>query len=109
MSKRARSNIPQFRVRVPAKAVVPLRGKRVLLLGTERPFIKVVKIGNDVSFSLETDDLLLAAARQANALDHLRRLFESDRSRARHSFAQGSARSVRRGVSDWRSGASSSA
>ncbi|MGY4567251.1 hypothetical protein [Bradyrhizobium sp. USDA 3256] len=77
MSKRARSNIPQFRVRVPAKVVAPLRGKRVLLsLGTERPFIKVVKIGSDVSFSLETDDLLLAAARQANALDHLRRLFE---------------------------------
>ncbi|MHC6154798.1 tyrosine-type recombinase/integrase [Bradyrhizobium elkanii] len=77
MSKRARSNIPQFRVRVPAKVVGPLRGKRVLLsLGTERPFIKVVKIGNDVSFSLESADRLLAAARQAIALDHLRRLFE---------------------------------
>ncbi|MCS3476277.1 integrase [Bradyrhizobium elkanii] len=77
MSTRARSSIPQFRVRVPAKVVASLRGKRVLLsLGTERPFIKVVKIGNDVSFSLETDDRLLAEARQANALDHLRRLFE---------------------------------
>ena len=77
MSTRTRSSIPQFRVRVPAKVVTQLRGKRVLLsLGTERPFIKVVKIGTDVSFSLETDDLLLAEARQANALDHLRRLFE---------------------------------
>lgn len=77
MSTRARSSIPQFRVRVPAKVVAQLRGKRVLLsLGTERPFIKVVKIGTDISFSLETDDRLLAEARQANALDHLRRLFE---------------------------------
>ncbi|WP_461356517.1 hypothetical protein [Bradyrhizobium sp. USDA 4454] len=77
MSTRARSSIPQFRVRVPTKVVAQLRGKRVLLsLGTERPFIKVVKIGNDVSFSLETDDRLLAEARQAKALDHLRRLFE---------------------------------
>ncbi|WP_375785159.1 hypothetical protein ACE10Z_37305 [Bradyrhizobium sp. Pha-3] len=81
MSTRTRSSIPQFRVRVPAKVIAQLRGKRVLLsLGTERPFIKVVKIGNDISFSLETDDRLLAEARQANALDHLRRLFELDRS-----------------------------
>lgn len=77
MSTRARSSIPQFRVRVPTKLVAQLRGKRVLLsLGTERPFIKVAKIGNDVSFSLETDDRLIAESRQANALDHLRRLFE---------------------------------
>ena len=40
------------------------------------PLIKVVTIGNDVSFSLETDDRLLAESRQANALDHFRRLFE---------------------------------
>ena len=79
MSKRARSSIPQFRVRVPAKVVAQLRGKRVLLsLGNEsdRPFIKTVTIGSDVSFSLETDDRLIAESRQANALDHFRRLFE---------------------------------
>lgn len=77
MSKRARSSIPQFRVRVPATVVAQLRGKRVLLsLGNERPFIKTVRIGSDVSFSLETDDRLIAESRQANALDHLRRLFE---------------------------------
>lgn len=79
MSKRARSSVPQFRVRVPAKVVSQLRGKRVLLsLGNanEPPFIKTVTIGNDVAFSLETDDRVVAEARQANALDHLRRLFE---------------------------------
>ncbi|MET4835486.1 integrase [Bradyrhizobium japonicum] len=79
MSKRARSSVPQFRVRVPAKVVSQLRGKRVLLsLGNanEAPFIKTVTIGNDVAFSLETDDRVVAEARQANALDHLRRLFE---------------------------------
>ena len=70
---------PQFRVRVPAKVVAQLRGRRILLsLGNEsdRPFIKVVRIGSDISFSLETDDRLIAEARQANALDHFRRLFE---------------------------------
>jgi hypothetical protein len=79
MSKRARSSIPQFRVRVPAKVVAQLRGKRVLLSlsnESDRPFIKTVTIGNDVSFSLETDDRLIAESRQANALDHFRRLFE---------------------------------
>lgn len=79
MSKRARSSVPQFRVRVPAKVVSQLRGKRVLLsLGnaSEAPFIKTVTIGNDVAFSLETDDRVVAEARQANALDHFRRLFE---------------------------------
>jgi len=64
---------------VPAKVVAQLRGRRILLsLGNEsdRPFIKVVRIGSDISFSLETDDRLIAEARQANALDHFRRLFE---------------------------------
>jgi len=63
MSKRARPSIPQFRVRVPAKVVAQLRGKRVLLSlsnESDRPFIKTVTIGNDVSFSLETDDRLIA-------------------------------------------------
>lgn len=79
MSKRSRSNVPQFRVRVPSKVVDKLRGKRVLLnLSNEndRPFIKTVTIGTDISFSLETNDRLIAESRQANALDHLRRLFE---------------------------------
>ncbi|MGY2902951.1 hypothetical protein [Bradyrhizobium sp. URHC0002] len=77
MSIRARSSVPQFRVRVPAKVVAQLRGRHILLsLGNERPFIKTVRIGSDVSFSLETDDRLIAESRQANALDHLRRLFE---------------------------------
>jgi hypothetical protein len=49
-----------------------------LSLGSEsdRPFIKTVTIGSDVSFSLETDDRLIAESRKANALDHLRRRFE---------------------------------
>lgn len=79
MSIRARSSVPQFRVRVPAKVVNQLRGKRVLLSlsnPNDRPCIKVVRIGNDVAFSLETDDELIAEARQSNALDHFRRLFE---------------------------------
>jgi hypothetical protein len=79
MSKRARSSIPQFRVRVPAKVADQLRGKRLLLsLGNSNdgPCIKTVTIGSDVAFSLETDDRTIAEARQANALDHLRRLFE---------------------------------
>ena len=78
MSKRARSSVPQFRVRVPAKVVAELR-KRVLLSlsnESEPPFIKTVTIGNDVAFSLETDDRLVAESRQANAPNHLRRLFE---------------------------------
>jgi hypothetical protein len=77
MSKRARSSIPQFRVRVPAKVADQLHGTRVLLSLSnpdDRPCIKVVKIGRDVAFSLETDDKLVAEARQANALDHFRRL-----------------------------------
>jgi hypothetical protein len=50
----------------------------LLSLGSEsdRPFIKTVTIGSDVSFSLETDDRLIAESRQANALDHFRRLFK---------------------------------
>jgi hypothetical protein len=79
MSTRARSSIPQFRVRVPAKVVHQLRGKRVLLSlsnPNDRPCIKIVTVGNDVAFSLETDDQLIAEARQSNALDHFRRLFE---------------------------------
>jgi hypothetical protein len=79
MSKRARSNVSQFRVRVPAKVVDQLRGKRALLSlsnPNDHPCIKVATIGNDVAFSLETTDRLIAEARQANALDHLRRLFD---------------------------------
>ncbi|WP_316228281.1 hypothetical protein [Bradyrhizobium sp. SZCCHNR1039] len=79
MSKRARSNVPQFRIRVPAKVINQLRGKRVLLNLANRndlPCIKVAKIASDVSFSLGTTDRLIAEARQATALDHLKRLFE---------------------------------
>ncbi|WP_456736413.1 MULTISPECIES: tyrosine-type recombinase/integrase [unclassified Bradyrhizobium] len=79
MSKRAGSCVPQFRIRVPAKIVDRLRGKRILLsIATphDYPCVKTVTIGNDVAFSLETDDTTIAEARQANALDHLRRLFE---------------------------------
>lgn len=79
MAKRARSTVPQFRVRVPANVADQLRGRRVLLSLSNRndkPCIKVVKIGSDIAFSLETADNLIAQARQANALDHLRRLFE---------------------------------
>lgn len=79
MSKRAGSSVPQFRIRVPSKIVDRLRGKRILLsIATphDYPCVKTVTIGNDVAFSLETDDIRVAEARQANALDHLRRLFE---------------------------------
>jgi hypothetical protein len=66
MSKRSRSSIPQFRIRVPSKVVHQLQGKRVLLSLSnpdDQPCIKVVKIGRDVAFSLETDDALIAEAR----------------------------------------------
>jgi hypothetical protein len=79
MSKRSGSTVPQFRIRVPAKLVDRLRGKRVLLSISPRddyPFVRTVTIGSDVSFSLGTDDRTIAEARQANALDHLRRLFD---------------------------------
>jgi integrase len=79
MSIRARSSVPQFRVRVPAKVVNQLRGKRVLLSlsnPNDHPCIKVIRIGSDVAFSLDTDDELIAEARQSAALDHFRRLFE---------------------------------
>lgn len=79
MSKRAGSSVPQFRIRVPTKIVDRLRGKRVLLsIATphDYPCVKTVTIGSDVAFSLETDDATIAEARQANALDHLRRLFD---------------------------------
>ncbi|UQR64305.1 site-specific integrase [Bradyrhizobium sp. C-145] len=79
MAKRARSNVPQFRIRVPAKVVNQLRGRRILLNLSNRhdlPCIKVTKIADDIAFSLETNDRIIAEARQANALDHLKRLFE---------------------------------
>lgn len=79
MSKRAGSTVPQFRIRTPTKIVDQLRGKRVLLsIGSadHRPCVKTVTIGTDIAFSLETDDKAIAEARQANALDHFRRLFE---------------------------------
>ncbi|QPF85517.1 hypothetical protein IC762_04065 [Bradyrhizobium genosp. L] len=79
MSKRAGSTVPQFRIRVPTKIVDRLRGMRVLLSISppdDYPFVRTVTIGTDVSFSLGTDDKTIAEARQANALDHLRRLFD---------------------------------
>lgn len=79
MSKRAGSVVPQFRIRTPTKIVDRLRGKRVLLsIGSpdHRPCVKTVTIGSDIAFSLETEDKAIAEARQANALDHFRRLFE---------------------------------
>ena len=56
-----------------------MRGKHVLLsLGNpnDRPFVEVIKVGADVAFSLETEDRLIAEARQANGLDHFKRLFQ---------------------------------
>ncbi|MGY3369905.1 integrase [Bradyrhizobium sp. GM2.4] len=79
MSKRTGSTVPQFRIRTPTKIVDRLRGKRVLLsIGSpdHRPCVKTVTIGSDIAFSLETEDKAIAEARQANALDHFRRLFE---------------------------------
>jgi len=79
MSKRARSTVPQFRVRVPANVVDQLRGKRVLFSISNRndsPCIKLATIGSEVAFSLDTKDPLIAQSRQANALDHLRRLVD---------------------------------
>ncbi|MBR1325740.1 hypothetical protein [Bradyrhizobium ottawaense] len=79
MSKRAGSSVPQFRIRVRSRLVDRLRGKRVLFsVATphDYPCVKVVTIGSEIAFSLETDDLTVAEARQANALDHARRLFE---------------------------------
>lgn len=87
MSKRAGSTVPQFRIRVPTKIVDRLRGKRVLLsIGSpdHYPCVKTVTIGSDIAFSLETDDETIAEARQANALDHFRRLFELTESNAIH-------------------------
>lgn len=43
---------------------------------TEPACIKVVTIGTDVAFSLETTDEAIAAARHADALEHLQRLFD---------------------------------
>jgi hypothetical protein len=77
MDKRARSSVPQFRCRVPAKLVEQLRGKKILLhlsRQTEPACIKVVTIGADVAFSLEATDQTIAAARHADALEHLQRL-----------------------------------
>ncbi|MFK4502878.1 integrase [Bradyrhizobium japonicum] len=79
MSKRAGSTVPQFRIRVRSNLVERLRGKRVLFSVAaphDYPCVKVVTIGSEIAFSLETDDLTVAEARQANALDHVRRLFE---------------------------------
>ncbi|WP_461324047.1 hypothetical protein [Bradyrhizobium diazoefficiens] len=79
MDKRAGSTVPQFRCRVPTKLVEQLRGKRILLhlsRRTEPACIKIVTIGNDVAFSLETADETIAAARHADALEHLQRLFD---------------------------------
>jgi hypothetical protein len=56
-----------------------LRGKRVLLHLSHRagpPFVKVIKVGIEIAFSLGTTDSFVATARQDDALDHLRRLFD---------------------------------
>jgi hypothetical protein len=56
-----------------------LRGKKILLhlsRRTEPACIKIVTIGADVAFSLETTDETIAAARHADALEHLQRLFD---------------------------------
>lgn len=79
MDKRANSTVPQFRCRVPTKLVAQLRGKRVLLhlsRLTEPACIKIVTIGADIAFSLETADEAIASARHADALEHLHRLFD---------------------------------
>ncbi|MFK4561880.1 integrase [Bradyrhizobium ottawaense] len=79
MDKRVGSTVPQFRCRVPAKVVDQLRGKKILLhlsRRTEPACIKVVTIGADIAFSLETDDEAMASARHADALEHLQRLFD---------------------------------
>ena len=78
MTLRSRSKIPQFRVRVPAHAL-SLKGKRVLLHMSERagqPFVRIVRIGETVEFSLDTRDEYVAHARQDDALSHLRKLFD---------------------------------
>lgn len=79
MDKRANSSVPQFRCRVPTKLLGELRGKRILLhlsRHTEPACIKIVTIGADVAFSLETTDEAIASARHADALEHLQRLFD---------------------------------
>ena len=79
MATRARSKVPQFRVRVPSTVMDRLRGKRVLLYLSEHagpPFIAAPKIADDVAFSLGSKDPVVASARQDAALDHLRRLFD---------------------------------
>jgi integrase len=79
MATRARSKVPQFRVRVPATVVDRLRGKQVLLhlsFDAGPPFVVTPTIGDDVAFSLGTRDAVVAASRQDAALDHLRRLFD---------------------------------
>lgn len=79
MDKRSNSTVPQFRCRVPTRLVAQLRGKKILLHLSRRSgpaCIKIVTIGTDVAFSLETTDEAIAAARHADALDHLQRLFE---------------------------------
>jgi integrase len=79
MATRARSKVPQFRVRVPATVVDRLRGKQVLLylsFDAGPPFVVTPTIGDEVAFSLGTKDAVVAAARNDAALDHLRRLFD---------------------------------
>lgn len=79
MDKRAGSSVPQFRCRVPTKLADQLRGKKILLhlsRRTEPACIKIVTIGAEVAFSLETTDETIAAARHADALEHLQRLFD---------------------------------
>jgi integrase len=79
MAERSGSKVPQFRVRVPANVLQALRGRKILLFLSDRagpPFIKTATIGQEVQFSLGTTDAYVAEARQNDALDHLRRLFD---------------------------------
>src|SRR5437868_8353049 len=79
MTLRARSSVPQFKVRTPAPVIKRMRGKHLLFYLSQHvgpPFAKVIKIGEAIEFSLETKDAVVAAARQDAARDHVQRLAE---------------------------------
>lgn len=90
MARRPGSSIPQFRIRVPTDVLSELRGRRVLIYSTDpderdpqtgrivnqgRPFVAIPRIGMEIQFSLGIDDTTIAAARNADALHHLQKLF----------------------------------
>lgn len=81
---------PQFRIRFPTDVLSELRGRRVLTYSTDpderdpqtgrivnqgRPFVAIPRIGMEIQFSLGIDDTNIAAARNADALHHLQKLF----------------------------------